>query len=331
MAVAKYIAKKIAGMLLMLFAVSIVSFIIIQLPPGDYLSTYMAQLQASGEQVNAEVIEAMRRQYGLDLPVYMQYFKWIGGIIFHGDFGMSFTWKCPVIDLLKSRMLITVVLSVLTLIFTYVTAIITGIYSAVKQYSPLDYLFTVLAFIGMSVPNFILTLIMVYFAYSLTGSTMTGLFSPEFVDAPWNLARLWDMLKHFPIPIVLCGVSGLASIFRVTRGCMLDELDKTYVAAARARGLSEGRLLMKYPARIAMNPIVSTIGWILPGIVSGGTIVAIVLSLPTVAPMLLESLKTQDMYLAGAIVMFLSALTIVGMFISDVLLMLVDPRIKLKN
>ena len=331
MAIGKYLLKKFAGMIIMLFIVSIVTFILIQLPPGDYLSTYMAQLSASGEEVSIEVIEAMREQYGLDKSKIEQYFVWMGNILLRGDFGISFNWKMPVVDLLGSRMLITVVLSVLTLIFTYVTSILTGIYSAVKQYSVLDYVFTIVAFIGMSAPNFILTLIMVYGVYSLTGSTMTGLFSPEFVDAPWSLARFWDMMKHFPMPVVLCGVSGMASTFRITRGCMLDELDKTYVTAARARGVAEGKILLKYPTWLTLNPVVSTIGWVLPGIISGGTIVAIILNLPTVAPILLEALKTQDMYLAGAIVMFLSALTILGMFISDVMLMFIDPRIRIEG
>lgn len=325
----KYIVKKFCVMLIMLFAVSVVGFILIQLPPGDYMSTYMAQLHASGEEVDMQAIEAMRQQYGLDLPMYQQYFKWIGNI-FHGDFGMSFQWKLPVAELIGDRMLITIILSFTTLIFTYIIAIATGIYSSIHQYSVIDYILTVLAFVGMSIPNFVLTLLIVYVVYTLSGSSMTGLFSPEFVDAPWSAARFWDMCKHFPIPVFVCGVSGMASTFRITRGCMLDELDKTYVTAARARGLSESRLLIKYPTRIAMNPIVSSIGWVLPGIVSGGTIVAIVLSLPTVAPLLVSALKTQDMYLAGIIVVFLSFLTIVGMFISDIMLVFIDPRIKIK-
>lgn len=325
----KYVLKKLGVMVIMLFAVSVVGFVLIQLPPGDYLTTYMAQLRSSGEEIDMEVIEAMRQQYGFDLPMYQQYFKWIWNI-FHGDFGRSFQWNRPVAELIGDRMLITLVLSVVTLIFTYVFAIAAGIYSSVHQYSIIDYVLTVLAFIGMSIPNFVLTLLIVYFVYTTTGSSMTGLFSPEYVDAPWSLERFLDMCKHFPIPVFVCGVSGMASTFRITRGCMLDELDKTYVIAARARGLSETKLLWKYPTKIAMNPVISSIGWILPGIVSGGTIVAIVLSLPTVAPLLLSALKTQDMYLAGIIVVFLSFLTIIGMFISDIMLMFVDPRIKIK-
>lgn len=325
----KYITKKFISMILMLFVVSVVGFVLIQLPPGDYMTTYMANLQASGAEVNMESIEAMRVQYGLDLPVWQQYFKWIENVL-RGDFGRSFQWNMPVKELLGDRLPITIAVSLGAMLFSYILGIAAGIYSSVHQYGIVDYIITFFVFIGTSVPNFILTLLIVFGLFKLTGNSMTGLFSPEFVSAPWSFAKFWDMLQHFPVPILILGISGMASTFRITRGNMLDELRKTYVTAARARGLSERKLLFKYPARVSMNPIVTSIASVFPNIISGGTIVAIVLSLPTVAPLLVTALKTQDMYLAGIIVVFLSSLTIIGMFVSDILLMLVDPRVKLK-
>jgi peptide/nickel transport system permease protein len=331
MLVFKYVVKRFVSMLLMLFLISIGTFIIIELPPGDHVSGIIAQMISEGEVVDDELIAALRRQYGLDRPAHERYFRWISSIVLRGDFGHSLLWRSPVTQVMGDRMLITVILSVATLIFTYITAISAGLYSAVRQYSALDYLFTVLAFIAVSIPNFLLTLLVLFGVFSATGVSMTGLFSPEFVDAPWSFARFMNMLQHFPIPIIVTAVGGIAGTYRITRGCMLDELDKTYVTAARARGLPESRLLFKYPARIALNPIFSSIGFILPGLISAGTIVAIVLSLPTVGPLLIEALRSQDMYLAGAIVLLLSFLTILGMFLSDILLMFVDPRIKLKD
>lgn len=326
----KYITKKFIGMLFMLIIVSIVGFILIQLPPGDYMSYYLAALRESGADASAEMIEALRVQYGLDLPIWQQYFKWMGNVL-QGNFGRSFQWNMPVREVLGDRLWITIAISLAAMLFSYVLGVAAGIYSSVHQYGFLDYIITVIVFVGMSVPNFIFTLVIIFMLYSLTGDSMTGLFSPEFVSAPWSMAKFWDMIKHFPVPVFILGISGMASTFRVTRGNMLDELHKTYVTAARARGVSEIKLLLKYPARVAMNPVVTSIGWVFPNIVSGGTIVAIVMSLPTVAPLLVTALKTQDMYLAGIIVVFLSFLTIIGMFVSDLLLMLVDPRVRVKK
>ncbi len=229
------------------------------------------------------------------------------------------------------RLVVTLAITLIGMLITYAVAIVLGIFASVKQYSLWDYVLSVLAFIGMSVPSFVLALVLVYVMFKATGSSMMGLFSAEFTDAPWSLARVLDMMRHLPIPIFLMVVGGVASLFRVTRGCMLDELNKTYVTAARARGVSERKLLFKYPTRIALNPVVSSISWVLPGLVSGGSIVAIVLSLPMVAPVMLGALKTQDMYLAGTLVLFLSALTVVGTFISDLLLIVVDPRVRIKG
>jgi peptide/nickel transport system permease protein len=325
---AKYIGKRLIYMVIMLIVVSIIGFIIIQLPPGDYLSSYIMILKASGQDVSDDIVQSLTNQFGLDLPLHRQYVKWISGIILRGDFGRSFKWNKPVRDMIGERMLLTLLVSVGTMIFTYTVSILTGIISARRQYSVSDYVMSVIAFVGMSVPGFLLALFLLYVVFKSTGRVMTGLFSPEFISAPWSLARVWDMAKHMPIPLFINGFAGMAGLFRVMRGCMLDELGKEYVVTARAKGVSEARLLLKYPARVAINPIISTMAWMFPQIISGGTIVAIVLSLPTVGTLLIESLKTQDMYLAATLVVFLAALTVVGTFVSDLMLALTDPRLK---
>lgn len=326
----RYIARRFIYMVLMLMAVAIVGFVLIQLPPGDFLNSYIATLRASGAEVSQATVDSLRQQYGLDLPVTQQFFKWFGKL-FTGDFGFSFNYNRPVASLVGDRILATVFVSLGSMLLTYICAILAGVLSSVRQYSLWDYCMSILAFIGMSIPNFILTLLAMYGIYKVTGASIVGLFSPEYVNAPWSLARLWDMVRHMPVPVLIMSTSSLASLFRITRGCMLDEINKTYVTAARVRGVSEMRLLFKYPVRIALNPVVSTVGWLLPSIVSGGTIIAIILSLPMVGPLLQASLKTQDMYLAGFLVVFLSFLTIVGTFFSDMLLMVLDPRIKLNK
>jgi len=322
-----YVVRRFIYMILLLWIVSIVSFIIIQLPPGDYLTSYIAQLRSTGEIVDEARIAALRKQYGLDLPMYLQYFKWIWNM-FHGDFGMSFGWNKPVAELISQRLLLTVILSLFSLIFTYAIAIPIGIYSATHQYSIFDYTFTTIGFVGLATPNFLLALILMFLFFKYFGLSIGGLFSPEFVEAPWSLAKVKDMIDHMWIPIIVIGTAGTCGLIRVMRGCLLDELRKQYVITARAKGVSEGKILFKYPVRVAINPIVSTIGWTLPRIVSGETITAIVLSLPTVGPMLYQALMSQDMYLAGSSVMFLSFLTVIGTLISDILLVWVDPRIR---
>jgi len=314
-------------MMLVLLLVSVVSFIIIQLPPGDYLTSYIMSLKQAGEEVSEAEIASLRKQYGLDLPIYLQYFKWMGKML-RGDLGMSFYWNKSVSSLLAERLPLTVTLSLFTLIFTYAVAIPIGIYSATRQYTVGDYVFTVIGFAGLATPNFLFALILMFLFYKYFNLSVGGLFSPQYEEAAWSLAKFIDMLKHLPIPIIVIGTAGTAGLIRVMRGCLLDELRKQYVITARAKGVAERTLLFKYPVRVAINPIISTIGWTLPGIVSGETITAIVLSLPTTGPLLFRALLSQDMYLAGSTVMFLTFLTVIGTFISDILLVWVDPRIR---
>jgi len=322
-----YIIRRFIYMIFLLLTVSVVSFIIIQLPPGDWLTTYIAQLQASGTQVDQAIIDSLKQQYGLDLPLSQQYFKWIWNMI-HGNFGFSFTLNKPVSTLLAERLPLTIMISLFTAIFIYTVAIPIGIYSAIHQYSLADYSLTVVGYIGLAIPNFLLALILMLMFYQYFGVNIGGLFSPQYLDAPWSIAKFIDMLKHLPAPIIVAGTAGTAGLIRVMRGCLLDELQKQYVITARAKGLTERTLLFKYPVRVAVNPIISTIGWILPSLVSGQTITEIVLSLPTVGPLLVQSLMRQDMYLAGDIVMILGFLTVIGTFISDLLLVWIDPRIR---
>jgi len=322
-----YIIRRFLYMIIILWVVSIVTFIIIQLPPGDYLTTYIQHLRATGKQVEREEVRSLERQYGLDLPVYAQYFKWMWNML-HGDFGRSFQWNEPVSKLIGERLPLTVAISIFTLLFTYVVAIPIGIYSATHQYSIADYSFTVGGFAGLATPNFLLALILMFVFYKYFGLSAGGLFSPAYQLAPWSVAKFLDMLKHLPIPIIVIGTAGIASLIRVMRGCLLDELRRQYVITARAKGVSERRLLFKYPVRVAINPIVSTIGWVLPAIVSGETITAIVLSLPTTGPLLFAALRAQDMYLAGSTIMFLTVLTLIGTLLSDFLLVWIDPRIR---
>ncbi len=314
-------------MIIILLAVSVVAFVLIQLPPGDYLTSLIMSLKASGQEIGEAQIASLKRQYGLDLPIYLQYFKWMWGML-HGDFGRSFQWSQPVSELIGERLGLTVTISILTMIFTFVVAIPIGIYSATHQYSIGDYTFTIIGFVGLATPNFFLALALMFVFYKYFGLSAGGLFSPQYVNAAWSLGKFGDMLKHLPIPIIVIGTAGTAGLIRVMRGCLLDELRKQYVITARAKGVAERALLFKYPVRIAINPIVSTIGWTLPAIVSGETITSIVLNLPTTGPLLFQALMSQDMYLAGSIMMFLTFLTVIGTFISDILLVWIDSRIR---
>ena len=322
-----YIARRSFYMILVLMLVSVVAFIIIQLPPGDYLTTLMKSLRTRGIQVTEEQIRTLEKQYGLDLPVYAQYLSWVWNML-HGDFGRSFQWNEPVKMLLAERLPLTVAISILTLLFVYAVAVPIGIYSATHQYSFGDYSFSVVGFAGLAIPNFLLALILMLFFYKFFGISAGGLFSLDYQLEPWSLGKIWDLIKHLPIPVIVIGTAGTAGLIRVMRSCLLDELGKQYVITARSKGVSESTLLFRYPVRIAINPIVSTIGWTLPGIVSGETITAIVLSLPTTGPLLYRALIAQDMYLAGSTVMFLTFLTVIGTLISDILLVWVDPRIR---
>jgi peptide/nickel transport system permease protein len=322
-----YLFRRLLYVFVVMFVMSIFSFIVIQLPPGDYLTSYIMTLQTQQGFVDEAQIEALRKQYGLDLPMYEQYIFWIKNM-FYGNFGWSFEWNQPVSKLLADRLPMTVVISILTLLFTYAVAIPIGIYSATRQYSFGDFFFTVIGFIGLATPSFFLALVLMYLFNKYLGFSVGGLFSTQYIDAPWSFAKFVDLLKHLPIPIFVIGLAGTASIIRVMRGCLLDELRQQYVITARAKGLEERKLLYKYPVRIAINPIISTIGWVLPSIVSGATITAIVLDIPTVGNLLYNALLSQDMYLAGSSIMILTFLTIVGTFISDILLAWADPRVQ---
>jgi peptide/nickel transport system permease protein len=304
-----------------------ISFAIIQLPPGDFLTTYVAQLSVSGEAVDEAELDSLKNRFGLDKPIYEQYVLWAWNFL-HGDFGHSFEWNKPVATLVGERLPLTILISVCTIIFTWLVALPIGIYSAVRQYSWVDYVLTLIGFIGLATPNFLFALVLLWFSYAYLGMSIGGLFSPEFADAPWTAAKFLDMLKHLWIPVVIVGTGHTAKFIRIIRGNLLDELRKPYVVTARAKGLSETKLILKYPVRVAINPLVSTIGWTLPELVSGIAITAIVLNLPTSGPLLLGALMSQDMHLAGSFLMLLSMLTVVGTLLSDILLAWVDPRIR---
>ncbi len=322
-----YIVRRILLTIPTVLVITVVTFIVIQLPEGDYLTNYISQLQSTGTVLDVSEIEALRQRYGLDDPIYVQFVKWVARMT-EGDFGMSFQWNRPVRDLLGERMLLTVAMSLATLLFTWAVALPVGIYSATHQYSFLDYLFTFLGFLGRGIPSFMIALILMWISISRFGVSAGGLFSVGFRDAPWSWARVVDMLKHLWIPMVVLGIGGTASLIRTMRANLLDELNKPYVETARAKGLTEARMLWKYPVRVALNPFVSTVGWELPALISGGTIVSVVLSLPTAGPLLLDALLAQDMYLAGAFLLLLSVLTVIGTLLSDILLAALDPRIR---
>jgi peptide/nickel transport system permease protein len=310
-----------------MFVISVVSFILIQLPPGDFLTAYAATLSQQGDVIPPEQLEALSEAYGLGQPMYIQYFKWMRGI-FQGDFGRSLEWGMPVQDLIWERLALTVVLSGATFLFVWTLAIPIGIYSATHQYSIPDYIFTFFGFLGLGIPNFMLALVLMWLGFAYFGQDVGGLFSPEYKNAPWSMARVWDMIRHLWIPMLVLGTAGTAGLIRTMRANTLDEVNQPYVETARAKGLTEGKVIWKYPVRVALNPFVSTAGWALPELVSGATIVAVVLSLPTVGPLLLRALLSQDMYLAGAIILLISVLTIIGTLISDILLAWLDPRIR---
>jgi peptide/nickel transport system permease protein len=325
---ARFIFTRILMMIPTMIAISIVAFIIIQLPPGDYLNTLVSQMQSQGEVVDSEAIRALERQYGVGKSMWEQYFIWIRNIVLHGDFGDSFEYNRPVTDMIGTRLAWTIGISVGSLIVTWIVAFPLGIYSAVKKYTAGDYVLTFISFLGLAIPEFMLALVLLYVSSEYLGLSVGGLFSPEYVDAAWSLAKVGDLLSHLWIPVLIVGVASTAGLVRTMRANLMDELSQPYVVTARAKGLSEPRLILKYPVRMALNPFISTIGWTLPAIISGEAIVAIVLNLPTLGPLLLRSLQSQDMYLAGGIILIISALTVLGTLVSDVLLALTDPRIK---
>lgn len=324
----RYIVKRLLQMIPILFMISLISFIIIQLPPGSYLNTMIAQMRSAGDDVNLELVEALRVRYSLDQPVHIQYYNWMKGILTRGDFGFSFEWNRPVSYLIWERLGLSVAVSLSALIFSWVVAFPIAIYSAVKKNTIGDYVLTFLGFLGLSTPNFMLALILMYISSKYFGFSVGGLFSPEFVMAPWSWAKVADMLTHIWIPMIVIGTAGTAGLIRVLRNNLLDELDKPYVVTARSKGISTIRLLFKYPVRLALIPFISTVGWQLPKMVSGEAVTATVLSLPTAGPLMLAALRSQDMYLAGGFLLLLAALTMIGTLISDLLLVIVDPRIR---
>ncbi|RIK39788.1 MAG: ABC transporter permease [Chloroflexi bacterium] len=325
-----YIARRILMMIPTLFAISIVAFIIIQLPPGDYLTTYMAQLREQGDIVDEAELLRLRERYGLGQPIYVQYFKWISGIVLRGDWGDSMYFRKPVADLIWERVGLTFVLSFATLLFSWCVAIPIGVYSATHQYSLPDYVVTAINFIGAATPDFVLALVIMWWVMTSFGVSVGGLFSPEYINAPWSWGKVKDLLAHIWIPLLILAVGSTAGGVRITRANLLDQLNKPYVETARAKGVPETKLIWKYPTRVALNPFFSTAGWSLADLVSGTTIVSIVLSLQTTGPMLFTALTTQDMYLAGSFILLLSGLTVIGTLLSDLLLVWVDPRIRLE-
>ena len=322
-----YITKRLAIMIPTLFLVSIIAFIVIQLPPGDFVTSMIASATAQGQTLDENQIETYRLRYGLGEPIYMQYYRWINGV-FHGNLGFSYTWNQPVNSLIWSRVGFTLLISLSALFMTWAIALPIGIYSAVRKYSAGDYAVTLLGFLGLAVPEFLIALILMYVAYKYFGQSVGGLYSEKYISASWSFDKFVDLLSHLWIPVFIIAIGGTTALIRTMRANLLDELPKQYIMTARAKGVPEMKMLLKYPVRIALNPFISTIGWTLPAVFSGETIIGVVLNLPTLGPLLLNALKSQDMYLAGSIILILSVLTVVGTLISDLLLAWNDPRIR---
>ncbi len=326
----RFIVQRLFLLPFLLILFSIIVFWLVQAPPGDFLTSYVANLASSGSSISAEQVEALKRQFGLDQPGYIQYLRWMESLA-KGDLGLSLEYQRPNTELIGERLVLTIALALFAFVITWIVAIPAGIYSATHQNSLLDYFFTVLNYVGVAIPNFMLALILMWIAFAYFGLSVTGLFSPEYIQAPWSLDRVIDLLKHIWLPAIVLGIAGTARLTRIMRANLLDELNKPYVVSARAKGLSEWKLVWKYPVRLAINPLVSTIGWYLPQLFSGSLIVATVMNLPNIGPLLLRALTQQDMYLAGSILLIYCFLTIIGTLISDILLALVDPRIRMEG
>jgi peptide/nickel transport system permease protein len=323
-----YITRRLVLALITVWAITVVTFIILQLPPGDFVDAYVAQASAMGSSISQAEAEAMRQAYGLDQPIWVQYIRWVS-LIAQGQFGLSFEYGRPVAEVIGDRLWLTILLSAGAILVTWGLALPIGIYSAVRQYSVGDYAFTLVGFIGLAVPNFLLALIVMYFGFRLFNLNVGGLFSAEYQVAPWSWAKVLDLAAHLPVPMLILSLAGTAQLIRIMRANLLDELRRPYVVTARARGLSERRVILKYPVRAALNPFASTIGYLLPFVVSGSVIISVVMSLPTIGPLLLRSLISQDMLLGSTIILLLGLLTVVGTLLSDLLLMWIDPRIRL--
>ena len=324
-----YLVRRILIMVPTLVAISIVIFVIINLPPGDYFSTYIAELQSQGEHANLAKITFLKAQYGFDKPLWEQYLYWALGLL-HGDMGYSFLYDLPVNKVVGDRLLLTFVVSFTTILFTYVVAFPIGVYSATHQYSAADYLLTFLGFLGLATPSFLLALVLVYLAHVYLGISVGGLMDPVYLNKEWSLPKALSVFAHIWIPVIVIGAAGTASMIRRLRANLLDELQKQYVVTARAKGLHPLKVLFKYPLRMALNPFISDIGSLLPQVISGAVVVSVVMSLPTTGPMLLDALRSQDMFLAGSFLMFMAFLTVIGVFLSDLALAVLDPRIRLQ-
>ena len=323
-----YILRRLVIMIPTVLIISFISFGIITLPPGDYLESYIASIEAQGERADMEYVEFLRRTYGLDQPFMVQYWRWFSNIITKGDFGHSFEFRRQVGELIGERLALTVLISLVTILITTAIAWPIAIYSATHKYSILDYLFTLGGFVGVSTPNFLIALVFMYFMARTFGVSPGGLFSPEYLDAPWDWAKIKDLLAHLWVPVFILATASTAGSIRSNRANLLDELSKPYVITARAKGLRETKVLLKYPFRVALNPFFNSIGWMLPGLISGSTILATVLSLPTAGPLLLRALQTQDMYLAGSFIFMQTMLTVIGTLLSDLALAWADPRVR---
>lgn len=323
-----YLLRRLVYMMLVLFLVSIVSFYIINLPPGSWINNYALELEASGDEVDQSELAFLTTRYGLDRPLHEQYIKWIIPLLTEGDFGQSFEWGQPVWPLIEERLFLTLIIAIFSIVFIYVVSIPIALYSAINQYSAGDYFFSFMGLVGLATPNFLIALVFMVIMLRVFGITPGGLFSPEYLREPWSLAKFWDMVTHLPVPVIVVGTAGTAELIRILRAQLLDEFQKQYVITARSKGLKERFLIIKYPLRMAFNPIVSSLGNLLPRTISGTTIVAVVLGLPTTGPLLLRALIAQDTFAAASMLMMLSVMTVVGVFISDMLLMWLDPRIR---
>ena len=325
---ARFILQRLMLLPLLMAVFSILVFAIVEAPPGDFLTSYIATLASSGSSIGAEQVEALRRQYGLDQPFHIQYLRWMANLL-QGDLGLSLEYQRPNAELIGEQLVLTIVLALFSFVLTWIIAVPAGIYSAIRQRSVIDYVLTVINYIGVATPNFMLALVLMWVAFAWLGIGVTGLFSPDYQGAPWSWAKFVDLMAHVWLPALVLGVAGTARLTRVMRANLLDELNKPYVVTARAKGLSEWTLVLRYPVRLAFNPLVSTIGWYLPQLFSGSLIVATVMNLPNIGPLLLRALVNQDMYLAGSILLIYCMLTVVGTLLSDILLAWIDPRIRM--
>jgi peptide/nickel transport system permease protein len=325
-----FITRRLLIAVLTLWALSVLSFVIIQLPPGDFVTAYISFLTETGSDISDAHADQLRNLYGLNDSLPVQYWKWMRQVLV-GNLGMSLEWRRPVTEVIGDRLALTMVVALAAMVFTWSLALPIGIYTALRQYSIGDYLFTLIGYVGLAVPNFLLALVLMYIGFAHFNMNIGGLFSPEYASAPWSLAKAWDLMKHLPTVAIVLGLAGAARMIRIMRANLLDELHKPYVVSARARGIPESRVILRYPVRVALNPFASTLGYLFPLIVSGSIIVSIVLGLPTVGPLLLRALVAQDMFLAGAIVLLLGVMTIIGTLVSDLVLTWLDPRIRLEG